>query len=62
MFEVRSQNLIQKPLFLGYSPGKAGFLYPFSGYEDSISPILLDCNRKSNNLGDFAVLHIMAVI
>lgn len=57
MFEVRSQNLIQNPLFLGYSPGKAGFLYPFCGYEDSISPVLGDFNSFSLIMGDFVVLH-----
>jgi len=39
-FEVRSQIKYKNPLFLGYAPGKASFLYPFSGYVHSIIPIL----------------------
>lgn len=57
MFEVRSQNLIQNPLFLGYSPGKAGFLYPFCGYEDSIILISEFIKSKIPILELFAVLH-----
>lgn len=61
-FEVRSQIKYKNPLFLVHSPGKAGFLHLFCGCIPSISPILLDYNRESDILGDFAVLHILVVI
>ena len=56
-FEVRSQIKYKNPLFLGYAPGKAGFLYPFSGYNGSIYQVLGTFKDNVPSFWYFGFLH-----